>query len=227
MDYLRLRVLFHEFSKKLEEQHTYYLDSVVGFSVLHKRVSAEQLLAKEFLSNSELTNDDFLDTCSTIYSELSDKDVTPVSLSPVMKQGEVKTRTKENGSNYFLLGANCLVSLYGYWEEYLRVEIGIAMGVLEKGSKNCEKTRSILSKHVISNIWGDIRYLRHSILHNNSIANKDVVRCKILKYFSPGDSIKLDFNKMQAIFLFLAEYRNEIHRMSFPPSEGIKIPSCK
>jgi hypothetical protein len=225
MDYLRLRVLFQEFSKKLEEQHTYYLDSVVGFSVLHKRVLAEQLRTKTHLGNNELTNDDFLDTCSTVYSELSDKDFTPVSLSPVMKQGDVKTRTKENGSNYFLLGANCLVALYAYWEEYLRVEIGIAKGVLKKGSVINDEARKILNKHVISNIWGDIRYLRHSMLHNNSIANKDVARCKILKCFSPGDSIKLDFNIMQAIFFRLASYRNELHRMSFPPRKGIKIPS--
>jgi hypothetical protein len=98
MDYIAFRRLFEEFSKKLEEQHVYYLDSLVGFSVLHERVVTDQSNMKEVLASSELANDKFLDTCSTLYSQISSKDFTPISLSPVMKQGHVKERNQEGGN---------------------------------------------------------------------------------------------------------------------------------
>jgi hypothetical protein len=145
MNYLRFRQLFHEFAAKLEEQHTYYLDSVVGFSILHDRVAAEQLDIQNFLGEHELASEEFLGKCSTIYKHISGRDFTPMSLSPVMKQGQVKARNKENGQNTLILGANCVVALYSYWEEYLRLEIGIAKGVLENGATNNAATQKILN----------------------------------------------------------------------------------
>ena len=224
MDYLRFRDLFQEFARKLEEQHTYYLDSIVGFSALHERLVAKQNAVKEFLVDHELANDQFLDTCSTMYRQLSGKDFTPVSLSPVMKQGDVKARNKEDGKNYFILGANCIVALYSYWEEYLRIEIGIAMGVLRKGATNTDKTRAVLNQYVVSDIWGDIRLLRNSIVHKDGVASSDMGKCKIIKCFAPGDTIQLDFNKMRGIFMLLAGYRNELDRLSRPPRQGIRLP---
>lgn len=224
MNYLRFRDLFQEFAEKLEEQHTYYLDSTIGFSVLYERLVAKQNKVKQFLGDHELANDEFLDTCSTAYRELSGKDLIPVSLSPLMKQGDVKTRNKENGRNCSILGANCLVTLYSYWEEYLRIEVGIAMGVLEKGATNTEATRAILNQHVVNDLWGDIRLLRNSIVHKDGVASSDIAKCKIIKCFSPGEPIQLDFNRMRAIFLLLAEYRNELGRLSRPPRKGIRLP---
>lgn len=224
MDYLRFRDLFHEFARKLEEQHTFYLDSVVGYLVLYERMVAKQDEVKSFLDDHELANDEFLDTCSTMYRQLCGKDLSPIALSPVMKQGDVKERNKEDGLNYFLLGANCIVSLYSYWEEYLRVEVGIAMGVLPKGSTNTEETRLILNKHVVNDIWGDIRLLRNSIVHNDSIASHEMSRCKIIHFFPSGQPIELDFKKMHEIFILLAMYRNELDKLSRPPRKGIRLP---
>ena len=119
MNYRKFRDLFHQFATKLEEQHTYYLDSLVGFSVLHERMVSKQLDVMKFLGDHELASEEFLDTCSTIYEQLSGHKFTPVSLSPVMKQGDVKARNTDNGQNSLILGANCVVALYSYWEEYL------------------------------------------------------------------------------------------------------------
>lgn len=224
MDYQRLLELFWEFSKKIEDQHTLYLDSIIGFSILHERLLQHQNDMKRILGNHEFATPEFQDTCSTMYKHLSDKDFTPVSMSPVMKQGDVKNRTKHNGRNYLILGNQCIVSMYSYWEEYLRIEIGIAKGILEKGAKASEENRRILNAHVTSDIWGDIRLLRNSIIHNNGIANIDMGDCKIIRCFPPGTEIALDYEKMHAIFLLLGHYRNELHNMSLPPRKGIKIP---
>lgn len=224
MDYKRLLELFEELSKKIEEQHTLYLDSIIGYSILHERLLQHQDDLKRILSNHEFASPEFQDTCSTLYKHLSDKDFTPVALSPVMKQGDVKSRTKKNGRNYLILGSQCIVTMYSYWEEYLRIEIGIAKGFLSKGSKSNEKNRKILNKHVKSNIWGDIRRIRNSIVHNNGIATKEMQNCEIIKCFPPGTKIHLDFEKMHAIFLLFGYFRNELHSMSLPPKKGIRLP---
>jgi len=226
MNYLRFRKLFQEFSEKLEEQHTFYLDSMVGFSVLYDRIVEKQLNVKEFLGECELANDDFLDTCSTIYSQISKHDFKPMSLSPVLKQGKVKERNQENGKNSLILAANCIVALYSYWEEYLRIEIGIAKGVIPEGSTNNNATRKILNEHVKSDIWGDLRHLRNSIVHNNGIANSKINGCRIIKCFKHSDPIELDMKKMEVIFWLLADYRNELNRMSLPPRKGIRLPEA-
>jgi len=224
MNYRRFRELFNEFATKLEEQHTYYLDSVIGFSVLHERMVAKQLDVMKFLGEHEYASEEFLDTCTTLYKELSAKDLVPMTLSPVMKQGRVKARNRENGENTLILGANCVVALYSYWEEYLRVEIGIAKGVLDIGARNNDQTREVLNQHVAYDIWGDIRHLRNSIVHNNGLAYSKITGCNIIKCFKPGDKVELDFEKMRAIFLLLADFRNELSSLSIPPRKGIRLP---
>ncbi len=224
MNYQRLLELFWEFARYLESLHTLYLDSIAGYSILHERLLSHQQQMKQLLGNHEYANEQLQDNCSMLYKDLCDKDLTPMSIWPVMKQGDIKERTKEDGKNFMLLGAQCVVSAYSYWEEYLRIEIGKANGVLEQDAKNCEETRNILNKHVVSDFWGDMRLLRNSIIHRNGIANSDITKCNIFKWFKPGDFIELDYQKMRVIFLSMCDYRNELHNMPLPPPKGIKIP---
>ncbi len=224
MDYKRLLELFWEFASEIETLSTLYLDSIAGYSVLHKRLLAEQENVKKILGEHEYANTEFQDKCSILYKHLCEKDFTPVSMSPVMKQGDMKERICENGQNYLLLGNLCIVSAYSYWEEYLRIEIGIAIGVLKKGAKNSDETRKILNQNVKSEFWADMRYLRNSIVHNKGIANSDMSKCKIIKCFRPKQKIELDYDKMKAIFFLMGQYRNKLHSMSLPPQEGIRIP---
>ena len=160
----RLLELFWEFASKLEELHTLYLDSVVGYSILHERLNAHQDAVRTFLGDHECATEAFQDTCSVVYKNLSNRDITPVSMSPVMKQGDMKQRVADDGRNTRLLGNQCVVSAYAYWEEYLRLEIGKAIGVLQHDALAGEAARTILNKHVKSDLWGDIRHIRNSAL---------------------------------------------------------------
>jgi hypothetical protein len=224
MNYKRLLELYWEFATYLEYLHTLYLDSIAGYSILHERLLNHQQQIKQLLENHECGTEQFQDTCSMLYKDLCDKNLTPMSIWPVMKQGDIKERTKEDGKNYILLGAQCVVSAYSYWEEYLRIEIGKAIGVLEHSAKNCEETRKMLNKHVVSDFWGDMRILRNSIIHKNGVAKSDIIKCNIIKWFNPNDFIELDYQKMKVIFIAMCNFRNELLKMSLPPRKGIKIP---
>lgn len=216
MDYILLNKLSDEFSEKLEQQHVYYLDSISGFSAIYDRIVSKQKRIQEFLEHDKDFTDEFMDLCTTSYKEISGKDHIPMSLSFGMLQGDVKHRTKENGINTLICGANCLVSLYSYWQDYLRREIAIAMGLI-KGEMNKLEETEIL-KNIAFDIWGDIRFLRNSIIHNNSIAISDVRNCKILRFFQPGNRVDLDFERMRIIFIELGKFRNILISASLRPS---------
>lgn len=222
----RLLELFWQFASKLEELHTLYLDSLVGYSILYERLNSHQDVARAVLGNHECATKEFQDTCSIVYKNLSNRDFSPVSMSPVMKQGEMRGRVKDGGENTLLLGNQCLVSAYAYWEEYLRVEIGKAIGVLSQDAKAGDETRKILNEHVKNDLWGDIRNIRNSLVHNNGIANSEVSKCRVIKWFSPGQPIELSHERMRAIFLALGQFRNELHTMSLPPPRKLHLPAA-
>ncbi len=208
----RLLALFYEFGSWLEDLHAYYHESIAGFNVLHERLLNHQDDIKQLLGNHPYATAAYQDTCSVLYKELGYKDVSPVSISPVMKQGVLKERTCEDGKNYLLLGRHCVVSAYAYWEEYLRAEVGKALGLPTKND-------------VEYDFWGDMALLRNAIVHNNGIATKDMAKCKIIRCFNHGESIDLTYQRMQGIFLLMGQFRNNIHEMSLPPSEPIQVPN--
>ncbi len=220
----RLLELFWQFASKLEELHTLYLDSLVGYSILHERLNSHQEAVRAVIGDHAYATKEFQDTCSIVYNSLSNRDFTPVSMSPVMKQGEMRERVEDNGRNTLLLGNQCLISAYAYWEEYLRVEIGKAIGVLSQDAKADKEARKILNEHVKSDLWGDIRYIRNSLVHNNGVANSMVSKCRLIKWFSPGQRIELNHERMRGIFLAMGEYRNELHKMSLPPPRKLRVP---
>jgi len=86
---------------------------------------------RKLLGEHGFATEEFQDTCSMIYKHMSNRDYTPVAMSPVMKQGNMKRRLVDDGQNTLLLGRQCVVSAYTYWEEHLRIEIGKALGVLK------------------------------------------------------------------------------------------------
>lgn len=223
MNHPRFLELFWEFARHIEALHTLYLDSLVGYSILHERLLGHQDSMGKLLGDHEYATEEFQDTCSMIYKHLSNRDYTPVSMSPVMKQGDMKKRLIDNGQNTLLLGRQCVVSAYAYWEEYLRIEVGKAMGVLPAAACANETTRRVLNKYVVSDFWGDLRHIRNSIVHSNGIANAEIKKCKVLKWFKEGDAIELGHDRMRSIFLLKGHYRNELHELSLP-KRTFRIP---
>lgn len=223
MNYPRFNELFWEFAEFIEDLHALFLDSVVGYELMHENLDRHQSDLRKILGSHEYATKEFQDTCSIAYKDLGGQDHQLVSTSPLMKQGALRSRIEPDGKNTRTLGNMVIVSSYAYWEEYLRIEIGKAMGVLESDATNTKATSAILNKEVKNDFWGDMRYLRNSILHAHGVANSDVDRCKVIKWFKSGDKIVLGYQQIREIFLYLGAYRNEIHKMQFP-SRAIRIP---
>ena len=100
-------------------------------------------------------------------------------------QGEFKKRTKKNGKDSNLIARLCVVMIYNYWEDYFRQEIA-----KEKGKEKDELT---------SDIMGDLRYFRESIIHYRGTAIKKIEKAKILKWFKRGQKINIDEEHFEEI----------------------------
>ncbi|MBU1260563.1 MAG: hypothetical protein KKE31_05190 [Planctomycetes bacterium] len=223
MNYNRFLELSEEFGEFIVSLHTLYLDSVIGFNILHQRLLDQQNQIKSILGECEEASDEFQDMCFTYYKQLCGEEFNVESTSPLMKQGEVKKRTAHNGTNYILMGRLCVVQAYTYWETYLRKEVGVALGVLDSKVRTKEQEDVILRKYVSIDFWGDMGQLRQAILHHKGIATPKFDKMKSLTWFKPGDPVNLDFDKMKVIFSQMADFRNYLGVLSLPPSNA-KFP---
>jgi hypothetical protein len=216
VDYKRLHVLAEEFFQLWTRIQGFYLDAAVGFSFVLNHVESGQVKARYFVSGTELDSVEFQDTRTFTYAKLLSDDFCTSGIHRAT-QGDVKARNSLNGSNYIILGQLCLTSFYDFWEEYLRREYAIAKGHLDPHEKDQKIIEQRLKDHASHDLWGDIKILRTSIVHNRGIAISDVAKCKIIKWFKPRDEIALTPVHMRGLFLVLLHYRNELFREHFPP----------
>jgi len=74
-----------------------------------------------------------------------------------------------------MIGNLCSVLIYQYWEDYYRARMA---EVLDMSADDLEV-----------DIMGDLRHIRRSVIHHRAIAIDDIERCKIIRWFAPGDDI--------------------------------------
>lgn len=222
VDYPRLGQLSEEFTQVWNQLHAFYLDAVAGFSLVRSRVESDQSWWRSYLKGSELDSEEFQDKRIFTYSQIFSGEFC-LSETQLATQGEVKARNSPGGTNFTTLGQLCLVSFDVFWNEYLRQEYVIAKGHLDRDESDNSDVQARLREHASHDLWGDLRLLRNSIVHNKGIATSDVARCKLIKWFKPGGSISITPEYMRAIFLALLTYRNELDNEQFP-NHYIQLP---
>lgn len=72
------------------------------------------------------------------------------------------------------------------------------------------ETRGIAKDDIKSDVVGDIRHLRHSIIHDIGIATKEVENCKVLKWFNEGDKV---FLNEQMFLQMISHVRADLHEL--------------
>lgn len=104
----------------------------------------------------------------------------------VTKFSRLKERLGSDGSNVTKAAEAAVVFVYQLWEEKYRWNLsgrdGLPLGKID------------------SDIMGDLRLLRNSIIHNKGIAKDDIVRCKIITKFKPAERSLLTSEDICTIF---------------------------
>ena len=215
IDHARLHQLSEEFTQHWKRLQAFYLDAVAGFAFVLSHVETEQGRARGFVRGTELDSVEFQDTRQFSYSDIFDEGFCTSAIHQAT-QGEVKARNVPGGSNYNTLGQLCLNSFYDFWNDYLRRQYVIAKGHLDPAETDKDVVNECVRTHASHDLWGDLYYLRTSIVHNQGIATSAITKCKLIKWFKPGDLIELTPDRMRAIFLALLTYRNELFREHLP-----------
>ncbi len=223
VEYRRLHELSDEFTTLWNRLHAFYLDAAVGFAFVRNHVEADQARARSFVSGTELDSEEFQDTRTFTYGQIFSGSFVASAIHSAT-QGEVKTRNSPDGSNFVTLGQLCVVSFHDFWSDYLRREYVIAKGHLDRKETDLKVMEQQMRKHASHDLWGDIRRLRQSIVHNRGVATSDVTRCKLISWFKPGDTISLTPQHMRALFLALLKFRNDLFSEQFP-EHFIVVPS--
>lgn len=217
INYRRLNELSEEFTEHWNQVRALYLDAAIGFRFVSQYVVDIQNQARAIARGTDMDSEEFQDTRGFLYSEiLAEEFVT--SAIQLESQGHIKRRNMLGGENFIVLAQSCIVSLYTYWDEYLRREYAIAKGYLDVNEKDGKVIDATLNKYVPNDLWGDLRLFRNAIIHRRGKAGPEIERCKVLTWFKPGDAISITPDRMRVILLKLLTYRNELFKEQFPPS---------
>lgn len=222
VNYKRLHQLSDEFTNVWQRLQALYLDAAAGFVLVRAHVEQEQSTSRAYVQGSELDSEEFQDTLMFTYDRIFSESFCTSGIHKA-KQGEVKARNAPDGANFIVLGQLCLVSFYDFWNEYLRRQYVIAKGKLDQNERDDEVVKRAVREHASYDLWGDIRYLRQSIVHHQGQAVREVAQCRLIKWFQPDDLIALNPDRMRTLFLALLKFRNELFKEQFP-EHYIQLP---
>lgn len=222
IDYQRLHELANELTQLLTRLEALYLDAAAGFAFVRSRVTADQAEVRQLVAGSDLDSEEFQDIRRFSYTQIFAEPFCGSDFHEAT-QGEVKARNSPGGSNYMILGQLCIVMLYDYWNDRLRREYVVAKGQLDANERDPKLVQNRLREHASHDLWGDLRNLRNAIVHNRGIATSKVARCKLIRWFRPGDSIDISPTRMRAILFGVSIFRNQLFNEGFP-EHYMKLP---
>lgn len=188
--------IINEYNRTLDSIYGVFLDGCQGFS------SAKSIFEKSQLStlkkNKKLKKEtnyqknihynlsikEFDDSCM-IYSKGKKGGSDYRILHYCATQGEYKRRNSPDGENYRFIGNMALITIYEYWESSCRNKLAIF--------------HNVKHEHIKSDIFGDLRLIRHSIIHHTGIALPSIEKCRIFTWYKTGDTIFIDGDKLEDI----------------------------
>ena len=213
-DLRRMRELWQEFGAHYDRLHAFYHDAVAGLVWFREKVASDQEVERARYGGGEFDTAEFWDGKRLAYDRLFGQDFVASGLH-VGTVRDARVRNEPDGSNFTTLANLCVIAFYDFWNDYLRREYCRAKGY----DGNHEELR----EHASFDLWGDIRHLRNSIVHNQGVATDEVGLCKVIKWFQPGDQISISPERMRGVFLALYGFRNELHAESLKRTV-IKVP---
>ena len=189
--YKKLKGITNYYIFALHQLKGYHLDSLAGFRARLKEIETSQIQSSQSsgLPISEM------DKAQYIYMAGGAPNDPNVIWHHESTQGELKARLGKGRLNENLLGYFCLSMMYEYWED-VRGKLATALG--------------IESKLIVADIFGDMRHLRHDIVHNKGRATeKYSVSNKTLTGFKNGDVILITGEYLEAITAKIFDFMNE------------------
>ncbi|WP_157886849.1 hypothetical protein [Hymenobacter sp. PAMC 26628] len=183
-----------EFYYVVEDIKGMYYDSKQGFTGnLERQLQYQLKFCQEYGKTMAYMDSTMIGTISGPPGEVGSK------ILHTTTQGEYKANNDQGGRNEIVIANLSICQIYSYWEDYYRGLVAIDLGI----KKN----------ELLSDIFGDIRLLRNSILHNRGIATSDLSKCKIITWFTRGENIQIGADEFKFIMTHIGQEINRIARL--------------
>ncbi len=200
--------IIKEYTKIVDSIYGVFLDGCQGFSSAKTAFEQSQLLTlqqnkkllaenKSLNSTSHYSTIEELDSACIIYSKGNKNESDYRTLHYCATQEEYKKRNSPKGGNYKFIGNMTLISIYEYWENSCRNKLATYHQVKQDKIK--------------SDIFGDLRYLRNSIIHHQGVALPDVEKCKIFNWYKANDEIFINGDQMEDIISAIKDSKLDLY----------------
>jgi len=154
-----------------------YLDCSQGFRQNRDQMAKDQLSALgRFPNTPGIKSVEDLDGVEYFVAPGSPNDPATI-LYHRCTQGEFKERNTPSGKNDLFIGRYCIVWLYECWESEYRDRLAHAVDLTREDLRH--------------DVFGDLRYLRNAIIHNQGLATRECERLRVLMPIAEGTEICL------------------------------------
>jgi hypothetical protein len=181
--------IVRQFISSVNEQVGMYMDALAGFAGHHTRV--ERQIQRVSLPSQARTNEKGESVVSwTSYEDPTKPDVIH---NRIIRAIDYVAANAPGGSNEQQLAKAIVVFLFTYWEDEIHPQLAKAKGAEVK--------------EVRSDIMGDMRILRHAILHAKSVISHTEHRRlkKMGSMFTAGKPIHISYEDMHKIFILIKQ----------------------
>jgi hypothetical protein len=181
-------IAISEYEETLDQIFSLYLDVTEGFRHIAKTTST--IYHPDHEPKSRRRSDGSTSPGHVVYALGKPEDERYTELS-ARSPGQIIRDNLPNARNHTLMAQMSIVMAYQYWEDYFRERIATAYGI----AKN----------ELTIPLFGDLRFIRRSVIHyrGNAIADKnDFVH---LKPVSRGEHLDFDRDDMNGIWFFLKQ----------------------
>jgi len=180
---VRLKTAFEDFGSVVHSAYGSYLDGCLGFRMIRQTIEEGH---RQLRASGQVPAGSDLDAAAFLYSRTDPSKGGPVQHG--VSQGEMKRRNAARGENEVRLAHMLLVFVYEAWET-------------EHRHKVAEAIRTD-AKDVKIPVLGDLRLLRHTILHGRGVLSEETVRkLEVLRVGKAGDRLILDDKQVESIVM--------------------------
>ena len=173
-----LNELVDEFWEKVDSIYGVYLDGVEGFQEIHdKTKSTFEKTARQVEEQAgfKMNPEQIIQAFARLAKP--EEKGKPKALHQVNFQARMK-RNKPDGNNMIYIGQVCVVSIYQFWNDHYRNKIAKFLGYE--------------TNQLQVNLFGDLKNIRDSIIHNNGFAINRIKNNNVITVFSPKQLITIN-----------------------------------
>ena len=205
--------VIHEFIDTVNAQVGVYMDALAGFAGHTIRVERQVSRVMKQAKKRDPGTGETTVVCVS-YEDPSTPDVV---LNRIVRSDDYLSMNARGGSNERQLAQSIIVFLYTTWELEIRPRLAAAMNVPLESIK--------------SNVMGDLRHVRHAILHTKGILRADAHSKlgPLGSIFQRDSLVQPSYEEMHQLFIAVKQGCAGIllERIGMPPGEKLDVSSLR